>query len=805
MAKKSDTFLYQILAENKASRAIRGVKDEFAGLRSATFETFGTFSFAIDIAKELGQALVSLGRLSLVPIQYAIEQEKVERQLAAVLKSTGEAAGVTAEHAKKLASSYQGLTTFGDEAIIGAENLLLTFTNIGADGGIFDRTVGTILDMSAALGNDLKGSVLQLGKALNDPVQGVAALREVGVSFTAEQIDLIKSLADTNQLAEAQTLILDELQKEFGGSAAALRDQFGGAVDAVNNQWGDFLEELGFLVTKNPVVLEAIKGIEEVLSEMTASLAEGEDGFSSLRNVINSFISEAIPALLRGMAVGVDALSGSGGLAVAALKTGKAFAQAANAVDAVVTKVQLAHLAWDQFNHDLRGNRKESNKISAEMHKLTVAHREWGDTIDSISELIEKAESGSSAAGDSLRALAGELEAVAAAQQETLGEGAFALGDPGAELAEYQKGLQGLALTLGTITPGGLASSSMAQALFATSEEIGLDALEAGVGEMEDVLSQAEATVKEAQELVKVADSLKQGELPDQSLGEPAGFDLEPDPTAGNDGPEDDKFSDVVHQNSEMALAGMQDVFSAAAAGYQELDEAGKQWADGFKGHLTSAFLEPILGADSAFKQLFNPVFSLVESVGQAIHKHFIEPIIGGIVEFFTTKTALQEADAATSTGIHIAEATKTAAVTNTAVATMMPGLAAAAALSLIGSFGSSASAAALLPGLIGAAQAQGLAAIALADGMHITGPTYALLGEAGEETVIPETRPARARELLMDMLERRPQILGSSNSTGGRGPVILNMTINTAPGQSEVDIGYEIARAVDEILGGQS
>jgi hypothetical protein len=77
-----------------------------------------------------------------------------------------------------------------DEAIKSSENLLLTFTNIrnetGKNNDIFNQATKATLDMSTALGNDLKGSSILVGKALNDPIKGMTALRRVGVSFTDE-------------------------------------------------------------------------------------------------------------------------------------------------------------------------------------------------------------------------------------------------------------------------------------------------------------------------------------------------------------------------------------------------------------------------------------------------------------------------------------------------------------------------------------------------------------------------------------------------------------------------------------------
>ena len=60
-----------------------------------------------------------------------IKLEQAQAQTAAVLKSTGEAAGINGEQVTALAEKYESLNaTIGDEVIRSAENMLLTFTNI---------------------------------------------------------------------------------------------------------------------------------------------------------------------------------------------------------------------------------------------------------------------------------------------------------------------------------------------------------------------------------------------------------------------------------------------------------------------------------------------------------------------------------------------------------------------------------------------------------------------------------------------------------------------------------------------------
>lgn len=145
------------------------------------------------------------------------EAAVTEAKVAGVIRATGNAAGYTVGELSDMADEFSKMTGFDDEMILNAEAVLLTFREIGRD--VFPDAMKAAIDMSAVLGQDLQSSVIQLGKALNDPIQGVTALRRVGVSFTEDQMDMIKSLVETNDLVGAQQVILDELNAEFGGTA----------------------------------------------------------------------------------------------------------------------------------------------------------------------------------------------------------------------------------------------------------------------------------------------------------------------------------------------------------------------------------------------------------------------------------------------------------------------------------------------------------------------------------------------------------------------------------------------------------
>lgn len=229
----------------------------------------------------LGAGLVGLGTILKSSVGEAMEAQNVLAQLNQVIESTGGVAGISAEEVQKMASELQKVTRFSDDAVISGANLLLTFTNIGED--VFPMATETMLDMSQALGQDLKSSAVQLGKALQDPILGVTALRRVGVNFTEEQQKVIKSLVESGNLMEAQKLILAELALEFGGSAEAAGKTFAGQLDILKNRFGEIKEELGLKVIP---ILERL--MDKVVIPLIPFIEQAADAFADLLATLNN-------------------------------------------------------------------------------------------------------------------------------------------------------------------------------------------------------------------------------------------------------------------------------------------------------------------------------------------------------------------------------------------------------------------------------------------------------------------------------------------------------------------------------------
>lgn len=231
-----------------AARLIAEVKTEGTGAAASALHGFGGavdkvqhgIGVGMKVATVAGAAgMALLGKATLDGVRSLADQEKQSAQTAAAIKSTGGAAHVTVAQVDQLSNALENKTTIDNKVVQSGANVLLTFTNVrnevGAGNDIFNQATAAALDMATALGKDAPAASMQLGKALNDPIRGISILSRSGVAFTAQQKEQIKTLVASGHTMEAQKIILGELSKEFGGSAAAAGNTFQGTLRRVGD------------------------------------------------------------------------------------------------------------------------------------------------------------------------------------------------------------------------------------------------------------------------------------------------------------------------------------------------------------------------------------------------------------------------------------------------------------------------------------------------------------------------------------------------------------------------------------------
>lgn len=327
------------------------------------------------IGKELSMKLTApLAALGGVSLHLADVQAKAEAKVQQALKVTNQAVGYNYKQLADYASQLQGKTLFGDETILNkATTRLLSFTNITGEN--FKRTQALALDLSTALEMDLGSASLQLGKALSDPVTKLSSLSRAGITFSKEQTEVIKKLAQTGEVAKAQSMILDELEKKFGGQAAAAAKVGLGPIQQLKNAWGDFLEQIG--ATIMPFAVKVANALSKVVVALQSMSPEMRKVIVVVAGVAASIgplllgIGGAIK-LLPLLATGLTALLSPVGLVMAAvIALGAAFAYARIQKQKMISEL-AEKKSLEELQAELEANAAKQKEIADNTTKWRI-------------------------------------------------------------------------------------------------------------------------------------------------------------------------------------------------------------------------------------------------------------------------------------------------------------------------------------------------------------------------------------------------------------------------------------------------
>jgi hypothetical protein len=210
--------------------------------------------------------------LGVTSIKAAAESKAAIGQVEAALASMGGVAGKTSKQLQELATGQMRQSLYDDDEILRKVTAnLLTFGNIA--GKAFDEAQMAAINLSARLGQDLQSSALMVGKALNSPKDGLAALRRVGIQFTEQQQEQIKAMVKVGDLAGAQAIMLKELERQFGGAAKAARDANPMAV--LQQSFAEFQETVGEkLLPLLPRITDAITKVLDAFGKLSPGMQE---------------------------------------------------------------------------------------------------------------------------------------------------------------------------------------------------------------------------------------------------------------------------------------------------------------------------------------------------------------------------------------------------------------------------------------------------------------------------------------------------------------------------------------------------
>jgi lambda family phage tail tape measure protein len=281
----------------------------------------------------------------------AAEWQRRMLRTEALLKATGHAAGLTGSELEDLAKGLDDATLLDKGEVLDAINILQTFKSV--QGETFKEAIVLAGDMSSVFGHGLTSSATQLGKALEDPVEGLTALRRVGVSFTESEKDMIKAMVEAGDMAGAQAKILEVLRLQFGGAAKGEAGGLIGQVDDLGDELGKLLKTFAQTETATAAVsalAAAVRGLRQAIVEAKKTSFE-DFGFTGELDAGGAgyWLGDVAPE--------VPMPEGQGRVAhqiqeaeKARAEAGAAAAREDQARDAETTRAKAAAEKWDKDN-----------------------------------------------------------------------------------------------------------------------------------------------------------------------------------------------------------------------------------------------------------------------------------------------------------------------------------------------------------------------------------------------------------------------------------------------------------------------
>ena len=218
--------------------AVQGPLGPVAGRISSIGAIIGRVTIAqlAFTAAAVGTVVVLKSMVSVVA-----NAERQFLKLQAILKATGGAANLSLGDIQDLSEEIGIQTLASTQKVRDAAGILLTFKSIQGD--VFRSALRLTQDLAEVGFGDLRTASMQLGKALEEPIVGLGALRRVGVSFTESQKEQIRVLSMTGEKTKAQEIIIRALNEQVGGAGVKAASGLHGAIDSLRESFTLFFEK----------------------------------------------------------------------------------------------------------------------------------------------------------------------------------------------------------------------------------------------------------------------------------------------------------------------------------------------------------------------------------------------------------------------------------------------------------------------------------------------------------------------------------------------------------------------------------
>jgi hypothetical protein len=299
---------------DRSKKSANSLKTSMSSIGSGISSAFS------GVAKSVGAigiaatgAAAAIGGIAYKLISMAEEGIQAENRIKNVVKTMGlfgDQSDDVADRLIKMADATELATGVDGDLIMAAQAKLATFKELaktaGTTGGAFDRATQASVDMAAVFGGDASNYAVQLGKALEDPEKGLAALKRTGALTTSQIKAISEEFAATGNRAKAFDQVLKAIETQVGGSAnatasgmARIKVSVGQMLDEIGKPMSEVFSKFAADVAKmTPQIVDSFSKIAPKIREVgytiTAALAEALQGDTDRMVKIGGLIGEAV-------------------------------------------------------------------------------------------------------------------------------------------------------------------------------------------------------------------------------------------------------------------------------------------------------------------------------------------------------------------------------------------------------------------------------------------------------------------------------------------------------------------------------
>lgn len=259
-----------IKGEDQLRGPLKQAQNELTGFESVASKVGNTLKNAFTVAA-IVKGIQELSKAVSACVDEFKEGIEVETRLNAIIKATDQQYKYTTRDIKEFASALQEQTRFADDAVTSSASLLVATQKFSKEG--LERTLELSADLAEAMGTDITSATQTLSKALIEPGEGLTRLRSIGISFTDSEEKMIETLRAAGDELGAQQVILDKVEKAYGGVAKSVASIDTSTLDKIKMVWSDIKEDLGEFFTNalGPVfnwIYETLRWFERKLNQL---------------------------------------------------------------------------------------------------------------------------------------------------------------------------------------------------------------------------------------------------------------------------------------------------------------------------------------------------------------------------------------------------------------------------------------------------------------------------------------------------------------------------------------------------------